>query len=80
MSRRILLLLFPLLFVVALSSHAQINGSDEFAWQDQYAPDYANPQPWVSDMDPNPRFPITVQRKTAVTLSQHHRRGMATTS
>jgi hypothetical protein len=68
MSRRILLLLCPLLFAVALSAHAQINGSDEFAWQDQYAPDYANPQPWVSDMDPNPRFPITVQ------LSQESRR------
>jgi hypothetical protein len=68
MSRRTLLLLCPLLFIATLSAHAQIGGRSEFAWQDQNAPDYLDPRPWVSAMQPNPRFPITVQ------LSQESRR------
>jgi hypothetical protein len=60
MSRRILILLCPLLFVLTLSLHAQ-SQIDEFASQDQFPIDYLSPRPWISDMTPNPRFPITVR-------------------
>lgn len=67
MSRRIVLLLCPLFFAASLSLHAQ-SQRDEFAYQDQYPINYLTPQPWVSYLAPNPRFPITVR------LSQHYGR------
>ena len=61
MSRRILLLLFPLLFAAAIPLHAQIGGADEFASQDMQPIQYRPEPPWIADMRPNPRFPITVR-------------------
>ena len=60
MSRRILLLLFPLLLAAAIPAHAQ-SQYDEFVSQDSHV-QYQPPQPaWVADMRPNPRYPITVR-------------------
>jgi len=63
MSRRILLLLFPLLFVAAtVSARAQIGGdANEFVWQDNYAIPQTPQPPWVADLRPNPRYPVTVR-------------------
>jgi hypothetical protein len=60
MSRRILLLLFPLLFAAAIPVHAQ-SQYDEFVWQDSHTIPQTPEPPWVADMRPNPRYPITVR-------------------
>ena len=59
MSRRILFLLLPLLFATAISTHAQ-SRADEFVWQDSQPIRQIPEPPWVADMRPNPRYPITV--------------------
>ncbi|HEY5330331.1 MAG TPA: hypothetical protein VIJ79_10635 [Acidobacteriaceae bacterium] len=63
MSRRILLLLFPLFFVAAtVSAHAQIGGdAEEFVWQDSQTIHQTPPPSWAADMRPNPRYPITIR-------------------
>ena len=62
MSRRVLLLLLPLLFAAAVPLHAQIDGADEFTWQDIHAGRPPEPPPlYMAYMQPSSRFPITVQ-------------------
>jgi hypothetical protein len=63
MSRRILLLLVPLLLAAAVPTHAQPR--NEFAWQYMQSERPPGPPPtYIANMQPSARFPLTIQLRT----------------